>query len=123
MDVHRADRVNQTGSKTFIKRLLDALFTGIVGPFASDPIVGFPGGAIQAETKKIHILAADSGKDIMKQVAVGINRDRNETTVFRIFNGPGQIRMKGGLTTQEYDIGRGADGNKFIQPGLDGYEG
>jgi len=31
--------------------------------------------------------------------------------------------MKGGLTTQEYDIGCGAVCNKRIQPGLDSNEG
>ena len=93
MDVHRTDRVNQAGSKAFINRLLDALQTDIVGPFASNPIVGFAGGAIQTETEKIDFLAADSAEDIVKQVAVGINRDRNETTIFGIFNGSGQIRV------------------------------
>ena len=65
--------------------------------------------APQAEAEKIHFLAADPAKDIMKQVAVGINRDRNETTVFCIFNGSGQIRVKAGLPTQKNDIGAGAN--------------
>jgi hypothetical protein len=46
---------------------LDAFFTDIAGSFSSNPIIGFPGSAIQAETEKVHFLGTDLGKDIMKQ--------------------------------------------------------
>ena len=59
----------------------------------------------------------------MKQVTVGINRNRIKAAVAGISDSSGQIRMQRGLTAQKYDIGGGTAWGKFIQPGFDGNKG
>ena len=121
MYIHCTDRVNQTGSKTPGNRLLNALDASIIRPFAANPIVGFAGGAVQAEAEKVHFLRADLKKDVIKKVTVGVNGDRTKTLMTGIFNGSRQIRMQCRFTAQEYDICCGEIMEKRLQPSFDGF--
>ena len=99
MNVHGTDRVNQAGCKAVFNRFLDAFFADIIGSLTSNQIIGFAGSAIQTETEKIHITRTDFGKDVMKQIPVGINRNGTEAAVTGISDRSRQIRMQRGLTT------------------------
>jgi hypothetical protein len=123
MNVDPADSEYNADVKSGGTGFPDTPCADLKGTGASDGIIGGCGGPVETETEVIDISRFDFGQDVVKQVSVGVNRDRIVSKLSGGLDNTSQFPVERGFAAEENEVGFTCSAAEQFQPAFSDIQG